>query len=101
MEIQKLPILKLKKSFLKNNNRNITTNNDEHEPLINDIENSIDKTPDNPLSRQLDSLDSLNVNIKNISYTLNSYINEAQNSRQLKLQSIELYELNYIINYML
>jgi hypothetical protein len=87
------------KSFLKNNNRNITTNNDEHEPLINDIENSIDKTPDNPLSRQLDSLDSLNVNIKNISYTLNSYINEAQNSRQLKLQSIELYELNYIINY--
>jgi vacuolar-type H+-ATPase subunit I/STV1 len=51
---------------------------------------------DNQLSNQLDSL---NVNIKNISYTLNGYINEAQNSRQLKLQSIELYELNYIINY--
>lgn len=84
------------KLFLNNNNINNNDNNDnnnEHEPLMNDIENHIQ---DNPLSRQLDSL---NVNINNISYTLNSYISEAQNSRQLKLQTIELYELNYIINY--
>lgn len=47
----------------------------------------------------LNKIDTLNTSINNISYTLNSYINEAQNSRQLKLQSIELYELNYIINY--
>jgi hypothetical protein len=47
----------------------------------------------------LNKIDTLNTGINNISYTLNSYINEAQNSRQLKLQSIELYELNYIINY--
>ena len=44
-------------------------------------------------------IDLLNSSITNISYTLNNYINEAQNSRQLKLQTIELYELNYIINY--
>jgi hypothetical protein len=91
------------KSFFKNNSNNNNNNNNnnysEHEPLLNDIENHIsipDNMSDNQLSNQLDSL---NVNIKNISYTLNGYINEAQNSRQLKLQSIELYELNYIINY--
>jgi vacuolar-type H+-ATPase subunit I/STV1 len=97
--------INMSKYFLKNNNNN---NGLENEPLMNDIENSIrnqigirhdaiDNLPvSNPLSNQLDSL---NVNINNISYTLNNYINEAHNSRQLKLQSIELYELNYIINY--
>lgn len=44
-------------------------------------------------------IDSLNTSVMNISYALNNYMNEAQNSRQLKLQSVELYELNYIINY--
>jgi hypothetical protein len=44
-------------------------------------------------------IDSLNTSVMNISYALNTYMNEAQNSRQLKLQSVELYELNYIINY--
>lgn len=87
------------KSFLKNNINYSGIENNEHEPLLNDIENHIsisNNIQDTLLSRQLDSL---NVNINNISYTLNSYINEAQNSRQLKLQSVELYELNYIINY--
>jgi hypothetical protein len=83
--------------FLKNNSNNNSRN--EEEPLLHYIENRIsisDNIPEDSLSSQLDSL---NVNIKNISYTLNGYINEAQNSRQLKLQTIELYELNYIINY--
>jgi hypothetical protein len=84
------------KLFLKNNSNN---SSNEEEPLLHDIENRIsisDNILDDSLSSQLDLL---NVNIKNISYTLNGYINEAQNSRQLKLQTIELYELNYIINY--
>jgi hypothetical protein len=54
----------------------------------------------NPVSVSLTTkIDSLNTSVMNISYALNNYMNEAQNSRQLKLQSIELYELNYIINY--
>lgn len=84
------------KSFLKpkiNNNSSIL--NHESEPLLNDIENSTD-IHEFSLSSQLNSL---NQNINNISYTLNNFIHEAQNSKQLKLQSIELYELNYIINY--
>ena len=99
-------LLNTSKSFLKNNSNYSSIINNEHEPLMNDIENHIsirditnditDNITDNPISLQLDSL---NVNIKNISYTLNSYISEAQNSRQLKLQTVELYELNYIINY--
>lgn len=95
-------LINISKSFLKKNNDGRFR---ENEPLLNDVENSIGNQRDNlvdnsPLPDALSNqLDSLNVNIHNISYTLNSYINEAQNSRQLKLQSIELYELNYIINY--
>lgn len=53
-----------------------------------------------PVSASLTTkIDALNTSVMNISYALNNYMNEAQNSRQLKLQSVELYELNYIINY--
>lgn len=91
--------------------------NDETEPLLNhqDIESNLENNVENNLEntterrgrfsiRTIDDsinmrLDSLNSGINTISYTLNSYIQEAQNSRQLKLQPIEMYELNYIINY--
>jgi hypothetical protein len=80
-------------------------NIEENEPLINDLENIIDNRTEQhnsviELQPQLsEQLDSLNIAVNNITHTLNNYINEAQHSRQLKLQSIELYELNYIINY--
>lgn len=78
----------------------------ENEPLLHqdsDVENNIEhrgrfsiRTIDDSIGNRLDSL---NAGINTISYTLNTYIQEAQNSRQLKLQPIEMYELNYIINY--
>jgi hypothetical protein len=86
------------KTFLKKSN-----NEEENEPLINNQESDIEhrrvfsvRAIDDSITLRLDSLNS---GINTISYTLNSYIQEAQNSRQLKLQSIEMYELNYIINY--
>ena len=105
------------KSFLKK------SNNEENEPLINDLENGIDNDVNNGINnsvnngvnnrvqqrgrfanREVDEsltgrLDTLASSVNTISYALNNYMHEAQNSRQLKLQSIELYELNYIINY--
>ena len=47
----------------------------------------------------INKLDILNSNINNITNTLNYYITESQNARQLKLQPMEFYELNYIINF--
>jgi hypothetical protein len=90
------------KSFLKKSDDN--DNNEENEPLIeNDIERGIQQRGrfsvreiSEPVSSQLDAL---TISVNNISHTLNNYIHEAQNARQLKLQPIELYELNYIINY--
>lgn len=83
------------------------SNNEENEPLINnrdsDLENSVEQRGRFSIRALDDSIalrfDTLNAGINTISYTLNSYIQEAQNSRQLKLQSMEMYELNYIINY--
>lgn len=92
------------KSFLKKSDNNDNNNNEENEPLIdNDIERGNQQRGrfsvreiNEPVSSQLDAL---TISVNNISCTLNNYINEAQNSRQLKLQPNELYELNYIINY--
>lgn len=44
-------------------------------------------------------IDDLNSSLHNISCNIHSCISDIQNSRQLKLQPVELYELNYIINY--
>ena len=44
-------------------------------------------------------LDNLSVGLTNISNMLCSCVSDFQNARQLKLQPSELYELNYIINY--
>jgi hypothetical protein len=95
------------KSFLKKSQNTGENEPLINEPLINDLENGLDNRTEQrgrfsvrDLRPQLsEQLDSLNIGVNNITYTLNNYINEAQNSRQLKLQSIELYELNYIINY--
>ncbi len=46
-----------------------------------------------------DKIDELNVTLNNISYVLTDYLNEMYNSKQVKLQPVELYELNYIVNY--
>lgn len=87
----------------------------ERSPLLNDIERNIERDSDD-IERNLDGIErrpinniersplingmeKLNININNMFQTLTNYINETQNSRQLKLQSIEIYELNYIINY--
>jgi hypothetical protein len=99
-------IINISKKLLTKNNQ-IRLLDEEQEPLFsNQPSNNLNlRIPiDNIDNIQegnflLNKIDTLNTGINNISYTLNSYINEAQNSRQLKLQSIELYELNYIINY--
>ena len=71
----------------------------ETEPLLNSNSNS-ELNINIPYSDELKTiLNTLNNNITNMSCNLNTYINDFQNSRQLKLQSIDLYELNYIINY--
>jgi len=44
-------------------------------------------------------MDQLNGTIIQIFNVLNEHMSEIQHARGLKLQSIELYELNYIINY--
>lgn len=80
-------------ALLNNDNDNDNNNNG----IINDsFRVRVNDTPSLSLSTKIDSL---NTSVMNISYALNNYMNEAQNSRQLKLQSVELYELNYIINY--
>lgn len=82
--------------------------NEDEESLLNDDYD--ENQPDNSFRVRVNNnvnnnaelstkIDSLNTSVMNISYALNNYMNEAQNSRQLKLQSVELYELNYIINY--
>jgi hypothetical protein len=91
-----------RKYVIKNHLDNIEYSDIEHSdiersPLLNNTDEQIRRPSiqDNLLS----NIDKLNTNINNISHTLTNYINETQNSRQLKLQAIEIYELNYIINY--
>jgi hypothetical protein len=52
------------------------------------------------LERKMNDLNTnLDINLKNISNVMISYVTELQNTRQLKLHPAELYELNYFINY--
>lgn len=88
-------------------------NNEERLPLLNENENNnnnniIDVNDGdgddgsgikNNSMDIINKLDILNSNVSNITTTLNYYITEAQNARQLKLQPMEFYELNYIINF--
>jgi hypothetical protein len=72
------------------NNNNINENLNEG---INEGSNKVDT------NNLINKLDVLNSNINNITNTLNYYITESQNARQLKLHPMEFYELNYIINF--
>ena len=87
-------------------------NNEERLPLLNENENNNNNIIDvndgdgddgsgikNNSMDIINKLDILNSNVSNITTTLNYYITEAQNARQLKLQPMEFYELNYIINF--
>ena len=100
---ERLPLLNDNTNYLHDNNNNINNNN---EIAVNDdgfgIKNNLmnqNETPDNQTSCLINKLDTLNSNVNNITTTLNYYITEAQNARQLKLQPMEFYELNYIINF--
>lgn len=78
---------------------------DETEPLLQGSLGEIDgiQIGNGESSSRVSSLeikiDNLNSNLHSISSNLHSCMSDIQNSRQLKLQPIELYELNYIINY--
>lgn len=85
-----------KKTYNINEDEESLLNGDEHNNNENDNSFRVRVNDTASLSHKIDSL---NTSVMNISYALNNYMNEAQNSRQLKLQSVELYELNYIINY--
>jgi hypothetical protein len=68
-----------------------------HGPVqIREIENGESSSRVNSLEIKIDNLNS---NLHSISSNLYSCVSDIQTSRQLKLQPIELYELNYIINY--
>jgi hypothetical protein len=109
-------LLNISKSIVKDKN------NQERLPLLNEnynnydgegtnegdngfgIKNNVDTQPHQTWSgiegdNLINKLDILNSNINNITNTLNYYITESQNARQLKLQPMEFYELNYIINF--
>lgn len=89
------------RSFLRKNSDSLPE--DEESLLQNDsfnvITNSTPTNNNNVNTHLTQKIDALSTSVMNISYALNNYMTEAQNSRQLKLQSVELYELNYIINY--
>lgn len=88
-------------------------NNSENEPLLNNnniqnytvsnIESNMESNNTfnikNSNSQIEEHLNILNLGIKDLLNLLNKYVNELQTTRQIKLQPIELYELNYIINY--
>ena len=70
---------------------------EEREPLLVSMGSSFRNVSNrNSLETKIDDL---NTNLHSISSNLYSCMSDIQNSRQLKLQPIELYELNYIINY--
>lgn len=88
-------LVNIAKSFLR---KNSDIPEDEESLLHNDTLNISSQNNSNVNSIS-NKIDALSTSVMNISYSLNHYITEAQNARQLKLQSVELYELNYIINY--
>lgn len=72
----------------------------ETEPLLRDTPTVGENGESSSRVSSLESkIDNLNSNLHSISSNLYSCVSDIQNSRQLKLQPIELYELNYIINY--
>lgn len=87
-----------------NNNLNepdLESGLEENEPLLRapiNLSNHSSNTRQQYNSLEI-KIDDLNSNLHNISANLHSCISDIQTSRQLKLQPIELYELNYIINY--
>lgn len=90
-------------NFNNNNNNNYNINDNYHNNN-NDIINIGGNRDNNDISSTLESKISelntnLDINFQKISTTLVSYVNELQNTRQLKLHPAELYELNYFINY--
>ena len=118
---ERLPLLNENNNtnFLHNNTNNTNnnflhnnTNNTNNEVVNEDVRYGSDdnfgiknnlinqnETPGYQTSCLINKLDTLNSNVNNITTTLNHYITEAQTSRQLKLQPMEFYELNYIINF--
>ena len=69
-------------------------------PYIHESEQTIIPVPINQDPDILDkNMNNLNNQLLSISNILSVCVNDIQNTRQLKLQPSELYELNYIINY--
>ena len=88
-----------------NTNTNTNTNIGSHEVII-DIPTVLNNTSDKILNKiellnnkNIEIMDKLINNMENINLSFISYITDFKNTRQLKLQSTETYELNYIINY--
>jgi hypothetical protein len=72
----------------------------DHEPqLINQYEQESEFQQNREIHILIDNINVLSTNVNYISQILKDTSNDFKTARQLKLQTSELYQLNYIINY--
>lgn len=79
--------------------------NEENNYIVSILDNTSSNSINNPINASNNQgrlearINDLNKNLHVISSSLQTCVADIQNTRQLKLQQVEMYELNYIINY--